>query len=78
MADSKKLREHILKSGLKYKYIAQKLGITSAGLKLKIDNVNEFKINEVNMLCIILGIDDLNIKEDIFFDSVLNSIQHKW
>lgn len=67
MTDSKKLRSLIESKGLKLKYIAERLGISYYGLKLKIDNHSEFKTSEVNELCKILGIKTLREKEDIFF-----------
>ena len=67
MTDSAKLREIILNSGIKYKTIAEKLGISSYALQLKIDNKNEFKSSEIKVLCEILGITSLKMKESIFF-----------
>ena len=56
MTDTKELRQRIEASGLKYKYIAQKLGITAYTLQLKIDNDNEFKVSEVDALAGLLGL----------------------
>lgn len=61
------LKEVISKSGLKYKHIAQVLGLTPYGLMKKIANESEFKTTEVALLCDILRISDLNEKERIFF-----------
>lgn len=66
MTDTKELRQRIEASGLKYKYIAQKLGITAYTLQLKIDNDNEFKVSEVDALSALLGL-SLREKDAIFF-----------
>lgn len=67
MTDSKKLRDLIEKRGLKLKYVAECLGLSSYGLSLKIDNKQEFKTSEVAALCDLLGIESLAQKEAIFF-----------
>lgn len=67
MTDSKKLRELIEKRGLKLKYVAEHLGLSSYGFSLKIDNKQEFKTSEVAALCDLLGIESLEQKEAIFF-----------
>ena len=66
MTDTKELHQRIEASGLKYKYIAQKLGITAYTLQLKIDNDNEFKVSEVDALSALLGL-SLREKDAIFF-----------
>ena len=66
MTDTLKLRQRIEASGLKYKAIAQKLGITAYTLQLKIDNDNEFKVSEVESLSTLLGL-TLREKDAIFF-----------
>lgn len=67
MTDSKVLRDFIKSRGFKLKYIAGRLGLSSYGLSLKIDNKQEFKTSEVSALCEILGIKSLELKEKIFF-----------
>lgn len=67
MVDTKKLRNKVDESGLKFKFIAKKLGISPYTLQLKIDGVNDFFTSEVAGLCDILKINDLYEKEDIFF-----------
>lgn len=67
MTDTRLLREKIQESGLKYKYLAEKLGISGYSLQKKIDNRTEFKACEIKALCCILGIDSLPEKEKIFF-----------
>ncbi|PWL71616.1 MAG: hypothetical protein DBY25_05065 [Clostridiales bacterium] len=61
------LKELIKSSGLKYQFIASELNITYQGLKNKIENVNEFKTGEVDVLCRLLSITSLREKEKIFF-----------
>lgn len=69
MTNSTLLREVIKKSGFKYGYIAKQMNITPYGLQKKIDNKTEFKASEVKILCDLLGINDLNERERIFFTS---------
>ena len=44
MTDSKELRRLIEEKGFKLKYVAERLGLSSYGLSLKIDNKQEFNI----------------------------------
>ena len=67
MTDSNALRDMIKSKGLKLKFVAEQIGLTTYGLQLKIDNKNEFKTGEVSALCELLGISDLKTKESIFF-----------
>lgn len=67
MTDTTQLRELIDQSGLKYKYIAERLGITAYGLQKKIENKTQFKTTEVKIMCEILHINSLKKKEEIFF-----------
>lgn len=71
LTDSKLLRELISIKGLKLKYVAEYLGLSSYGLALKIDNVQEFKTSEVAALCDLLKIESLEMKEKIFFNEKL-------
>ena len=50
------LERYIEKSGYKKSFIAKKLGITSYGFLLKINNKNEFKATEIETLCTLLHI----------------------
>lgn len=70
MTDTLKLRERIMQSGLKYKYIAEQMGLTRYGLMQKINNQYDFKSSEIAMLCDILRIESLEEKERIFFCTV--------
>lgn len=66
MTDTDMLNDIIRRSGLKYKYIAEKLGITYAGLKKKIHNDSEFKASEIKILCDLLSISEQK-RDSIFF-----------
>lgn len=68
MTDTNALRSKIETKGLKYKAIAENLGITPYCLQRKINNENEFKVSEVDKLSNMLGL-TLQEKEAIFFFS---------
>jgi hypothetical protein len=67
MTNTPLLEEYIKKSGYKKSHIAKVVGLTAYGLALKINNVNEFKVSEVDALCKLLGIESLEEKDRIFF-----------
>lgn len=67
MTDSKLLKEIIKSSGKTYKHLAESIGITAYSLSMKINNVREFKMREVKILCKELEITSLRKKEKIFF-----------
>lgn len=67
MTDSEALKEIIKSKGLKLKYVADCLGLTSYGFALKLNNRQEFKTSEVAALCELLEINDLEEKEALFF-----------
>ena len=73
MTNTALLEEKITKSGLKKSYIAKAMGLSSYGLALKIQNVHEFKASEIEKMCILLGIDDLEERCTIFFASKVDS-----
>lgn len=73
MTNTALLEEKIIKSGLKKSYIAKAIGLSPYGLTLKIRNINEFKASEIEKLCILLGIDDLEERCAIFFASQVGS-----
>ncbi len=67
MVDTKKLRDLIHDNGLKYQFIATRLGITRYALLKKIENKTEFKPSEILKLCKLLKIESLEEREKIFF-----------
>ncbi|MGL6198688.1 MAG: hypothetical protein ACRC3H_07105 [Lachnospiraceae bacterium] len=67
MTDTERLRNLISESGLKYTYIAEKLGITRYALMNKINNISEFKSGEIAAMCDVLRVKSLTEKERIFF-----------
>lgn len=73
MTNTAELKRLIELSGLKYKAIAEMLGLTYFGLQKKINNVNEFKAGEISALCRILNINDLKLRDSIFFANGVDS-----
>lgn len=71
MTDTNALRSIIADSGLKYKAIAEIMGLTPYALQMKIDNETEFKASEIDTLANTLGM-DMQQRDSIFF------LQEKW
>ena len=69
MTNTELLEEKITKSGFKKSYIAKAIGLTPYGFTLKVRNANEFKASEIEKLCNLLGITDLEERCAIFFAS---------
>ena len=67
MTNTQMLIEKILNSGLKKAKIAEMVGITRYSLLRKIKNQSKFKSSEIQLLCKILEICDLDEKVAIFF-----------
>ena len=67
MTNTELLEEKITKSGLKKSYIAKAIGLSPYGLTLKIRNINEFKASEIEKMCNLLSIDNLEERCAIFF-----------
>lgn len=67
MTNTVLLEERIQASGYKKSYIAKVLGLTRYGLSLKIQGVTEFKAGEITAMCELLGIDDWQERDRIFF-----------
>lgn len=67
MTNTELLKESINNRGIKIKFIAEKLGITTTGLSKKMNNEIEFKATEIQIICDILNINDLKLKNRIFF-----------
>lgn len=66
MTNTYELRKAIEQAGLKYKYLAEQLGLSTYGLQKKIDNVNEFKASEIEKLSDILSL-SVEQRMSIFF-----------
>ena len=66
MTDTAMLRKEIEASGLKYSYIADKMGLTPYGLQRKVDNLSEFKASEILSLSSILNLSERK-RNEIFF-----------
>jgi len=67
MTNKELILERIKKSGLKKKYIAEKLGISYNSLVNKINGDTDFTASQVNNFCKLLNITSLKEKEEIFF-----------
>jgi len=65
MTDTNALRSIIADSGLKYKAIAEIMGLTPYALQMKIDNETEFKASEIDTLANTLM--DMQQRDSIFF-----------
>lgn len=68
MTDTVKLRAAVSASGLKYKHIAEVLGLSPYGLQKKVDGQNEFKASEIAKLSEILNLSP-DSRNKIFFAS---------
>ena len=69
MVNTELINEVIERKGLKLKYIANEIGITSSALRKKIDNKSEFKVSEAYKFCEILGVDGIKLKKEFFLIS---------
>lgn len=67
MTNTVLFRETVAKSGMKYKHLAQSIGITPFGLQKKIDNRSEFKASEIYKLSDVLNLSEFD-RNAIFFD----------
>lgn len=67
MTDTAKLQWYIDRSGLKQKFIAEKLNLSSYGFALKRDNKSEFLPSEIDVLCDLLKIETLEERFAVFF-----------
>ena len=56
MTNTPLLEEYIKKSGYKKSFLATSLGISRYYFALKLNNKAEFKANEIDILCKLLGI----------------------
>ena len=67
MTDTILLEKRIKESGLKRGKLADSLGISMQALKKKTNGDREFKASEIKMLCDMLGIQDHEEVDRIFF-----------
>ncbi len=67
MTNTKLLNALIRERGVKKVYLAEKLGISPVSLHNCITGKSEFKASQINVLCELLGVKDLEQKEAIFF-----------
>ena len=66
MVNTKLINETIEKKGIKLKFIAGKIGISSTALRKKINNADEFRVSEAVKLCEVLELDGIQLRNDIF------------
>ena len=76
MTDTNKLEGIIKNSGYKYTFIVATLGISYQALRNKLTNKTEFLPTEIEALCKLLNITDLQEKNIIFLLCLLNVLQH--
>ena len=62
----------IKRAGLTKKQIAKSIGISDTGLIRKIKNHSEFKANEIEKLCSLLHLSDLEQLKQIFFPQIVD------
>ena len=67
MIDLAMLNEVIKGSGKTQKHIAEVMGLTREGLRLKLIGRSDFKTEEVNSICRELGINNAAMRNRIFF-----------
>lgn len=77
MTNTKELKRKIRESGLKIGFIAEKLDVSYHWLNKKINNEIPFKAYEIQILCEVLSISDLEEKEAIFFAHDVEEISTK-
>ena len=67
MTDTELLQDYIDRSGLKIKFIAEKVGLTPYGFSRKRDGLSEFTPSEIAVLCDVLHIETLEERWAVFF-----------
>jgi hypothetical protein len=72
VTDTYLLKDRVDKSGLKIGYIADFVGISRQLLWKKINNKSPFNQYEIEKMCNVLGIEDLQEKERIFFAEIVD------
>ena len=66
MVNELKLRKLISERGYKMKYIAETLGLSSMGFRLKLTNKSDFTVNEAYKIAEILDIRGYPLESEIF------------
>lgn len=66
MTNTELLEVKLANSGMKLCYIAERLGLTYTGFRLKVKGQQEFKQSEIAAICDLLGL-SADEKEAIFF-----------
>ena len=67
MTNTEMLNAVIKKSGLKKAFLAEKVGLTKVGFSNCLSGRSEFKASQIAILCELLDIRSLELKEAIFF-----------
>lgn len=67
MTDLQLLRQLIHDSGLKYSFIATRLGMTPQNFHKYLNGRTEFRASQIRMLCDILHIEDPALAEAVFY-----------
>lgn len=70
MTDIETLKGKIDESGLRTRFIYERLGISKAAWYNKLNGKSQFNVTEIQILCELLGITSLREKEHIFFRAV--------
>ena len=76
MTNTEALNQRILCSGIKKGKIAETLGISKVSLSNKIHNRTQFKQSEIGKLVSMLGIQDPDERDNIFFGEMLKNVEH--
>lgn len=67
MTNTEMLNAVIKKSGLKKSFLAERIGLTRVGFSNCLSGKSEFKASQIAVLCELLDIRSLELKEAIFF-----------
>lgn len=67
MTDTLKLKALLMLQGLKQEDLAKYLGLSIQTINMKLNNKRSFKLQEINKICNLLKIDDLQQRFLIFF-----------
>lgn len=67
MTDTVLLNRYIKNSGLRKGKLAEMLDLSAGSFSRKVHNKDQFKANEIQALCALLGINDYDSKERVFF-----------